>query len=180
MNIRELTYVALKITGILSFLWGLRMWDVTISVVTFLDRDMPYAQWLFLAALIPFIVSMLIAYLLLGQTKRAIEWMHLPDARDTPDEMRLEELLHAAFAVIAVALLTIGLSELINVVGLTSAYLNTTDPLTGHREALYLSSAIHGIVEILVKIALGLYLFFGGVGLIRFWKKYREKRLLID
>jgi len=36
------------------------------------------------------------------------------------------------------------------------------------------------IATIIIKIALGLYLFFGGDGLIRFWKRYRDKKLLID
>ena len=180
MNIRELTYVALKITGIFSFLWGLRLWGTTISVATFLDKEAPYTNWFLVATLIPFIMSMLIAFLLLAQTNRAIELLSLPDVREKPDELRVEAFLHAAFAIVAVVLLVIGISELINVSGLIRAYLNTTDPLTGQREALFLSSAIHGVVEIAIKIVLGLYLFFGGDGLIRFWKRYREKKILID
>ena len=95
MNIRELTYVALKITGIVNFIWGLRMWGLTLGTVSFLDKEMPHANLYLVAALIPFIFSMLIAFLLLAQTNRVVEWMSLPDAKEKPDEIRVESFLHA-------------------------------------------------------------------------------------
>jgi hypothetical protein len=88
--------------------------------------------------------------------------------------------MSAAFAILGIAILVAAISKLIYIPGQIQAYLNSVNTFTGETESLILSSAINSAVEILVKIVLGLYLFFGGDGLVRFWKRYREKKILID
>ena len=180
MNIRELTYVALKITGILSFLWGLKLWAITVNLVPFLDKEALWSVFLFIFSLMPFIFTMIISFLLLARTDRVIEWFALPEVQTEEKEIKIEVLMSAAFAILGVALLVVAISRLIYIPGQIQAYLNSVNTFTGETESLILSSAINGTLEILIKIALGLYLFFGGDGLIRFWKRYRDRKLLID
>ena len=180
MNIRELTYVALKITGIFCLLMGIWIFGVTLNTVTLLIKEMPYAELYFLANLIPFVSSMLVAFLLLSQTNRVISWLSLPEDDGNQDAIKVEAFLSAAFAIVAVVLFINGVSKLVTVPHFIQAYLTSIDSMTGQRYPMLLSSSIHSVAEIFIKIVLGLYLFFGGDGLIRFWKRYREKKMLID
>jgi len=88
--------------------------------------------------------------------------------------------MSAAFAIIAIVLLVDGFPKLIAVPSVIQTYMQSVDPVTGQRVSMILTRGMVHIATIIIKIALGLYLFFGGDGLIRFWKRYRDKKLLID
>ena len=176
MNIRELTYVALKITGILSFLWGLRLWESTVSLVSFLDKDTFWSVLLFIVSIIPFIFTMVISFFLLAKTNRVIEWLSLPDHQEEPNEIKVEAFMSAAFAILGITLLIIGISKLIYIPGQIMALAK----FSGQQASGIKFRTMEMIVEMLIMLVLGLYLFFGGDGLIGFWKRYREKTKLID
>jgi len=45
MNIRELTYVTMKITGIFSFLWGLYLLRINLGMVPFLSKEDTWSKF---------------------------------------------------------------------------------------------------------------------------------------
>ena len=199
MNIKDLTYVALKITGLFCLLMGLEILSRTLSSAAFLSRDVPFALSYLLAQIVPFVSVMLLAYLLITKTEQATRILTLHeykggDGRTHDVGMHIEELLHIAFAIIGIAFLISGLSDSLSIPTLIQSYLNQINADTGLRYPFYFSSFIHQAIEITFKIVVGLYMFFGGRGLVEFWsknqfggealskywQKFRESRKLID
>lgn len=180
MNIRELTYVALKVTGIVSLLFAVRILGSTAYAAALLTNDSYNGWWFLIVTLIPFVFTMLITYLLLAQTNRVIEWISLPDEESTNKEIRIEAFLSGAFAIVAIILIINSFSKLIAVPHFIQTYLESVDPSTGQKTPWLLSAAIQSVIEIFIRLTLGLYLFFGGDVLVRFWKKYRDRKVLID
>ena len=183
MTIRELTYVALKITGILCFLWAFRMWEYAASIIALLHsppdwstglNDWPIAY--LIIGLIPFVFTVIIATLLFAKTDLVIKWLSLPDYKEDAGEVRVEAFMSAALGILGVVLLINAISKLIYIPGQFMALSN----YSGQRASEILFRTIEMGVEILILIALGLYLFFRGDGLIGIWRRYREKTKLID
>jgi len=180
MNIRELTYVALKVTGIASLLFAVYILGNTAYAAALLTSDKSIGWWFLIVTLIPFVFTMVITYLLLAQTDLVVEWISIPDGEGAGNEIRVETFLSGAFAIVAIVFMISGVSKLVAVPHFIQTYLESVEPSTGQKIPWLLSSAIYSVIEIFIKIALGLYLFFGGDGLIRFWQRHREKTKLTD
>ena len=187
MNIRELTYVALKITGILSFLWAFRMWEWAAGVLMLLysppTGGAGLSDWsigVLIIGLIPFFFTLIISALLLARTDMVIRWLSLPEIHGDEGEIKVEGFLGAAFAIMGTALLVIGISKLVYIPGQIVAYRDSLDSFSSIKQSMILSSAFHNIAEMIIKIVLGFILFFGGKNLAGYWKRYRDKTRLID
>jgi hypothetical protein len=180
VNIKDLTYVALKITGVFSLIFGIQIMGRTFYAAAILPKDAPFATWYFLAILIPFVFIMLVSFLLLAKTEFTLRLLSLPENNQDSDAIKIEDFLHAAFAILAVYFLIEGISKLIAVPHFIQSYLNSINPETGERHSILLSQSIYQVIEIIIKIIIGLYLFFGGDGLIRLWQRYRDKKLIIE
>lgn len=187
MNIRELTYVALKITGILCFLWAFRMWEYAASIILLFNsppdwttglNDWPIAY--LIIGLLPFVLTLIIAAFLLARTNLVIRWLSLPETQSEAEEIKVEAFMSAAFAIMGIALLVMGISKLVWIPGQIIAYRDSLGSFSSIQQSMILSSAFHNIAEISVKIVLGFILFFGGGNLARFWKRYRDRTKLID
>jgi hypothetical protein len=176
----ELSYVALKVAGIYCLVTGIGLIRGAVAFASFSRNEIAFPYLIVLANFIPCLLLILLAIVLLWGTKWAGRMLCLSVDLEDEEELKIKGFLSVAFAVVGIILLVDGLSRAVRVPGQISAYLGSIDPVNGNRLPFYLSEPLFRVFDVILKIGLGLYLFIGADGLVRFWHRYRDKKVIID
>ena len=100
MKTNELSYVALKVTGIYCLVTGIGMIRGAVAFASFSRNDLTFPCLIVLANFIPYLLLVLLAIVLLWGTKWAGRMLCLPMDLEDKEGMKIKGLLSVAFAVV--------------------------------------------------------------------------------
>ncbi len=183
MTVKELAYVALKVTGVYCVVQGLLLLGGVITTALRLPKGELFDFMFFLGFLIPFVLMMLLGFFLLNSTKRIGRMMGLQDLGDSSEIVRVEEFQTVAFSIVGVILVATAIPKFLSIIirAIYESYLHVTlagKPARGLE--IWTVDNIGLMTELLILVAFGSYLFFRADGIARLWQQFQEKRKLID
>jgi hypothetical protein len=159
MTKKEIVSLSLKLAGIYCILMALTYSSIAmISIFSY--RGQSFLVTLF--SLMPFILFLASGIYLIFSTKIDAKLIPSIDQESKPSSLSSHEIQSLAFSIIGVFVLVNAIPDFIQIIITVTSGINVS----------YLSH----IVAVLIKLALGIYLFLGSKGLSGLWHKLQSTR----
>ena len=183
MTVKELAYVALKVTGVYCVIKGLFLLAGVISAARLVSSGELIDVGVFFAILISFVLMMLLGFFLLKFTKRAGRMIGLPELGKSSEIVKVEKFQTVAFSIVGVILVATAIPKFFYIMS-SAAYEAIRNISIAGKPArgmeIWTPDNIGQLVEIAILAALGLFLFFRADGITRLWQQFHEKKKLIE
>ena len=179
MSFHNFALVTFKITGVYVLIKGLVILGLTIYSGSLLTKETPYSWAYILVTLFPFVLTMLIAFVLFRKTEWLAERLSVSMNHKVRDQVTDTELLRLMFVAVGIAILLEGLVRLITIPHLIQTTMQWTAPVTESQIKSLFDSIRLQTFGLLVKVLSGLYLIFWSGGLVKLWSRRSRKGGLI-
>jgi len=164
--IMAITHLAYAIPSVVSSLrrQGLGFWDMLISIAPFVSL---------LLSLTPFVLLLLFGVYLIFSNKLPSKIASSMIQEEKTTSFTFQDIQVLAFSIIGVWLLASAIPNLIQpIVQIIVVHSTSQRPVSVFQNSFYISQ----IVTAVLKLALGIYLFSGGKGLVKLWQKFQSTR----
>jgi hypothetical protein len=177
MTKKEIVSLSLKLAGIYCLIMAITHLSYTIQSVVYLFRqeDIWSIQISInsfvslLLILIPFVLLPLFGFYLFFSDKLPSKMASLMTQEEKTSSFTFQDIQALSFSIIGVWLLSSVIPAFIQLIVQIMIYHRTSfQSISPLRDSIYISH----IIAAVLKIALGIYLFSGGKGLIRLWQKF--------
>ena len=153
-----LQYITIFFAGLLNAAQHISLLVVSITV---------------LGMLFPYLLILLLSYFLIFKTTKVTQKMKFDEAPSVEKKSSSQDIQFLAFSIIGVFLVTTALPKLFQIsVRLITIYSQTQQPMNDLVKAANISDA----AGLILRIILGLYLFFGSKGLVNLWHKFQNTK----
>ncbi len=158
--IMSLSYLSFAIMSVVSFLRGQGFWDMLTSITPFV---------LLLLSFTPVVLLLLFGVYLIFSSKLPSKMASSIIEEEKTTSFTFQDIQVLAFSIIGVWLLSSAIPSFIQViVRITVLHSSSQQSVPVY----YISQ----IVAVVLKLALGIYLFSGSKGLVKLWQKFQSTR----
>jgi hypothetical protein len=184
VTVKELTYVVLKVLGLLFLLQVINLIPLLVQVMASIGENDQLQLLQIASTIISVSLIALLGIILLRRTDWVVRKMGVGEFSDLQGSIQIEEFQTIAFSVIGVVLIGSALPDLARVTAgplihalIEKALQGKGIPYGGVQWPPYNTEMLF---KSFVQLAVGLYLFFKAAGIASLWQQLQERKKQID